>query len=463
MSSPHLLASSPTRGLLSQWWKNFKNGEDSAGSAKDRPPLLASRSSSAVLTTQNRMSTPPVPEEDELIVRNNGKSVRIPAEYADSPIFGVPLEESIKYASSQIKLRDSHDKEFVYGQLPVVVAKCGLFLKQNGVKVRGIFRLSGSSRRINVLQQIFNTPPSFGKDVQWDGFNVHDAATVLRRYFNQLPEPIVPHKSYQSFRDPMDQCPEVRDWMSYKGEVLMNVGDHSDLKEVPKPEQKVIDNLVEQYIEQLFKLPPPNLHLFVYLLDVMDLFVANAEDNLMPAFNLATIFLYSMLYHPKDDDVMQAKEYPLSRLVLAFLIENSHAILARVQLLAVEAHERKLATQPPRAEPAASPAPPSANSSRTSLAPSAARSSTDQGGDKPMLVVDSDSDPVVRRVHSKSLSSANAPRRRSFMQTIKRQMSTSRRRDSSIYGQPNSSQASLTSTTSPGSLNLNAPVNLNKK
>lgn len=56
------------------------------------------------------------------------RTVAIPA----SGIFGVPLQASIRYANVAISLTDEAGKSFIYGYVPIVVAKCGVFLKENG-------------------------------------------------------------------------------------------------------------------------------------------------------------------------------------------------------------------------------------------------------------------------------------------------------------------------------------------
>jgi len=43
--------------------------------------------------------------------------------------------------------------------IPVVVAKCGLYLKEHGTEVEGAFRISGSSKRMRELQTLFDTGP----------------------------------------------------------------------------------------------------------------------------------------------------------------------------------------------------------------------------------------------------------------------------------------------------------------
>ena len=47
-------------------------------------------------------------------------------------IFGVPLEVSIKYANVAISLMNEQNESYVYGYVPIVVAKCGVFLKEKG-------------------------------------------------------------------------------------------------------------------------------------------------------------------------------------------------------------------------------------------------------------------------------------------------------------------------------------------
>jgi hypothetical protein len=46
--------------------------------------------------------------------------------------------------------------------IPVVVAKCGLYLKEHGTEVEGAFRISGSAKRMRELQTLFDTGPKVG-------------------------------------------------------------------------------------------------------------------------------------------------------------------------------------------------------------------------------------------------------------------------------------------------------------
>jgi len=51
-------------------------------------------------------------------------------------IFGVPLQQSVRYANVAISLFNDEGQSYIYGYVPIVVAKCGVFLKEKGeVKV----------------------------------------------------------------------------------------------------------------------------------------------------------------------------------------------------------------------------------------------------------------------------------------------------------------------------------------
>jgi hypothetical protein len=42
-----------------------------------------------------------------------------------------------------------------------------------------------------MLQTLFDTPEHYGLNVDWRNYTVHDAANVMRRFLNHLPEPVI--------------------------------------------------------------------------------------------------------------------------------------------------------------------------------------------------------------------------------------------------------------------------------
>ncbi|PWN28150.1 Rho GTPase activation protein [Jaminaea rosea] len=214
----------------------------------------------------------------------------------DNKVFGVPLRKSLKYASVAISMAGDDGKQYVWGYVPVIVAKVGLYLKENAVETEGVFRIAGSQKRMRELQETFDSPPKYGRDVQWPKYSIHDAASVLRRYLNQMPEPIIPLHLYNEFRNIMIKEPFD------------------------------VNAAIKTYRLLITSSPPANQYLLLYVLDLLAVFARAADKNLMPASNLAVIFQPGMFSHPTH--LSSADEHKIAVQVLEFLIEHQdHFVL----------------------------------------------------------------------------------------------------------------------------------------
>ncbi|RMY21244.1 hypothetical protein D0865_16636, partial [Hortaea werneckii] len=230
---------------------------------------------------------------------------------APSGIFGVPLQQSIRYANVAISLFNDEGQSYIYGYVPIVVAKCGVYLKEKATDVEGIFRLAGSEKRIKELKVAFDSPDRYGKGLDWTGYTVHDAANILRRYFNQLPEPIIPLEFYQRFRQPLrNHQAQAVGAIEAQGP---SVGDFNH------------EAAIKAYQGLITELPPLNRQLLLYILDLLAVFASKSDLNKMTTANLAAIFQPGILSHPQHD--MAPQEYRLSQDVLIFLIENQDSFL----------------------------------------------------------------------------------------------------------------------------------------
>ncbi|KUI61899.1 Rho-GTPase-activating protein 5 [Cytospora mali] len=279
--TPTSHTSPPSKRDLKSWWKNFK---------------LSSRHE------ESHGEDPSIPCDN------------FPKEPKLQGIFGVPLRQSIVYANVAISLVDDYGKSYIYGYVPIVVAKCGVFLKEKATSVEGIFRLNGSEKRIKELKQIFDSPDRYGKGLSWDGYTVHDAANVLRRYLNDLPEPVVPLDLYEKFRDPL------------RGATRSAVGDAEGPHFIDDFD---VDGAIVKYQQLIKELPPLNRQLLLYILDLLAVFAAKADENRMNSQNLAAIFQPGMLSHPIH--AMAPEEYRLNQCVIIFLIENQDHFLIGMQ------------------------------------------------------------------------------------------------------------------------------------
>ncbi|KAK1247969.1 hypothetical protein MKX07_000857 [Trichoderma sp. CBMAI-0711] len=276
---PATPASPPNRRDLRTWWKNFKL---------------------------------PTKHQDSSAQENRGPG-----------IFGVPLRQSITYANVAISLVDENGRSYIYGYVPIVVAKCGVFLKEKATSVEGIFRLNGSEKRIKELKTIFDSPDRYGKGLSWEGYTVHDAATVLRRYLNDLPEPVVPLDLYEKFRDPL------------RGATKQAVGDTDGPQFVENFDEAAA---IAKYQQVITELPPLNKQLLLYILDLLAVFAAKSDENRMTSQNLAAIFQPGMLSHPAH--AMAPEEYRLNQCVIIFLIENQDHFLIGME--GTEADEKTM-------------------------------------------------------------------------------------------------------------------------
>lgn len=187
--------------------------------------------------------------------------------------------------------------------------------------VEGIFRLSGSEKRIKELRNSFNSPDRYGKGLDWSGYTVHDAANILRRYFNQLPEPIIPLDFYELFRNPI---------RNHQSQAVGPMEGQS-----PSEGQFNVGEAIIMYQGLIKQLPPLNRQLLLYILDLLAVFASKADQNKMTTPNLAAIFQPGLLSHPAHD--MAPPEYRLSQDVLIFLIEHQDHFLIGMQGTAADA------------------------------------------------------------------------------------------------------------------------------
>lgn len=339
-------------------------------------------------------------QRDEFIMQQQLNSM------GNSAVFGVPLEDSVNVAEGKIYISTDDDGLVVYGRIPRVVASCGLYLKQNALDTEGIFRVAGSNKRIKQLQLIFSTPPDYGTKIDWDGYTVHDASSLLRRYLGALPEPLIPYSLYEDFREPLRSRPAILKYFKDRERKMSQVGDSappavsnaSINASVATPTNESVSTVVnhasspandapssttdansasetegdvttqteedkkqrkkqrkqelikerrealQEYAQLFDKLPDLQRQLLFYILDLLAIFNMHSDKNRMPAKNLASVFQPSILSHSDHD--MALDEYALSSLVIEFMITYSHKILPAAQesarLAAIQDQQRQV-------------------------------------------------------------------------------------------------------------------------
>ncbi|KAJ2087140.1 GTPase activating protein (GAP) for Rho1p [Coemansia sp. RSA 986] len=224
--------------------------------------------------------------------QSHGKPGNTNSSGSESPLFGVPLTIAVRLAGVRVGRVAGSGEPCV---VPTVVAVCGLYLWQNGRKTQGIFRVNGSMKRVQRLQDEFNTPPSYGRHIEWVGYTLHDAATILRRYLISLPESVISVEHYSAFLEKL-------------AEALPD-----DVK-------------ARDFGTMISALIPEARNTLLYILEMLSVFSRseNSARTLMNTSNLAAVLQPCLLVHPGH--VADPQEYGKAKDVVEFLIANAPMI-----------------------------------------------------------------------------------------------------------------------------------------
>ncbi|ORY17962.1 Rho GTPase activation protein [Clohesyomyces aquaticus] len=218
-------------------------------------------------------------------------------------IFGVSLITSIPYANATISLLNTPGESYIYGYVPVIVAKCGVYLKEKALNdPGGVFTNPDfESARVTELTTIFDCPPRWGKGLDWTGYSTHDAAEVLRRYLVSLPEPLMTGS-------PTEWVKPLKPYL--------------DAHTTPSTSQSV--SVISIYQQFMRDLPPLHRQLAVYLMDLFDCFADQSNVNGATTSRIAERFVEA--FFASSPNLSDQKR------VLEFLITNQEHFSAGMSI-----------------------------------------------------------------------------------------------------------------------------------
>ncbi|XP_040905002.1 rho GTPase-activating protein 19-like [Toxotes jaculatrix] len=150
------------------------------------------------------------------------------------------------------------------------------YLSKN-LQVEGLFRVPGHSLRQAALREMLNAGAEI--DLETGDFHPNDAATLLKTYLGELPEPLLTHRHYHAH---------------LKIGELTRFDDKGDKTNVPDKERQI-----EAFQLLFMLLPPANRSLLKLLLDLLYHTARNQHINKMSAKNLATMFAPHIIW-PKN-------------------------------------------------------------------------------------------------------------------------------------------------------------------
>ncbi|KAJ0107502.1 group protein [Diaporthe amygdali] len=120
-----------------------------------------------------------------------------PEEPEPDDIFGVSLKKSMQMAAATVKTHHDGSKGSSRRDFPRCILSCVSFIKENnGIYAPHIFggeMASGEAMvRVASLKESFSTAPYYGEgNVDWDAYDVYDAAELIVLFLQQLPKPLI--------------------------------------------------------------------------------------------------------------------------------------------------------------------------------------------------------------------------------------------------------------------------------
>ena len=77
------------------------------------------------------------------------------------------------------------DEQMIVGSVPRLVKTCTSFVESYGLRLSGIYRISGAHSRVKKLEEQFRTDP-LNFEIDSTTFKVHDVAVLLKQFFRQV-------------------------------------------------------------------------------------------------------------------------------------------------------------------------------------------------------------------------------------------------------------------------------------
>lgn len=217
-------------------------------------------------------------------------------------------------------------------EVPFVVTRCTAEIEQRALGVQGIYRVSGSRVRVERLCQAFENGRAL---VDLSGNSPHDVSSVLKRFLQELTDPVVPFHFYDAFIS--------------LAKTLHANSEHDPGTPSPSPE---VIHLLKALLVQL---PDSNYNTLRHLVAHLFRVAAQFEENKMSANNLGIVFGPTLLRPP--DCPGTAGTGPVTCLLdsghqaqlVEFLIVNYEQIFGMDEL--------PLVTEPPPQDPSPVPGP----------------------------------------------------------------------------------------------------------
>uniref|UniRef100_A0A8C1URZ7 Rho GTPase-activating protein 24 n=1 Tax=Cyprinus carpio TaxID=7962 RepID=A0A8C1URZ7_CYPCA len=202
-------------------------------------------------------------------------------------IFGQHLEDTVLY-----------ERKFGPRLAPLLVEQCVDFIREQGLKEEGLFRMPGQANLVKELQDAFDCgdKPLFDSNT-----DVHTVASLLKLYLRELPEPVIPFNKYEDFLT----CAQL----------------------LLKDEEVGLSELVNQ----VNTLPQANYNLLKYICKFLDEVQSHSNENKMSVQNLATVFGPNILRPKVEDPVSMMEGTSQVQHLMTVLISEHERLYAGIE------------------------------------------------------------------------------------------------------------------------------------
>ncbi|XP_069509339.1 N-chimaerin-like [Ambystoma mexicanum] len=173
---------------------------------------------------------------------------------------------------------------------PLVVETCIQEIEARGLKCEGLYRVSGSSDRIEVLRTAFNSDAAIGAQSAQSCEDVHALAGALKLYLRELPIPLIPYSLYQ--------------------------------RAIDAARRPVLEEQVILLCAMLRHLPPAHYATLRFLIAHLRRVSDHEAENLMSAANLGIVFGPTLMRPLSQDPLVILSNISYQRLVVHLLIEH---------------------------------------------------------------------------------------------------------------------------------------------
>ncbi|PWN34217.1 RhoGAP-domain-containing protein [Meira miltonrushii] len=195
------------------------------------------------------------------------------------PVFGRKLSDHLQEADGGSR------------RVPLVVEKCVEAVELQGMDYEGIYRKSGGTSQLKIIQQLFEKGQQFNLNDQ-DRFNDISAITsVLKNYFRELPEPLLTFELHERFIE----CVESK---------------NKDQAQKRSTMRDLVHLLPTEHFDTLH-----------FLIDHLYRVRLRADDNRMSSRNLGVVFGPTLMR--SHDPAQEFAHMGGKAMTIEFMIDNS--------------------------------------------------------------------------------------------------------------------------------------------